>query len=133
MIVIDTNVIVYLLVKSGFTRIAESVYEKDSHWIAPPLWESEFRNVLTMYMRNRELVLPEAYQLMQKAEALMNGDTYQVTSETVLELAHRSGCSAYDCEFVALALDLGLPLVTSDKKLIACFPDLVIPLDAFAP
>ncbi len=32
---------------------------------------------------------------------------YSVISRHVLTLAEHSGCSAYDCEFVALAQDLG--------------------------
>jgi predicted nucleic acid-binding protein len=41
----------------------------------------------------------------------------------MLELAHRSGCTAYDCEFVALAEKLELPLVTSDPQILKAFPD----------
>ena len=44
----------------------------------------------------------------------------------VFSLAIQSGCSAYDCEFVWLARDLGLPLVTVDKKALNAFPDLVV-------
>jgi predicted nucleic acid-binding protein len=39
----------------------------------------------------------------------------------VLQLAVRSGCSAYDCEFAALALDLDVKLVTTDRQVLkAC-------------
>jgi predicted nucleic acid-binding protein len=40
----------------------------------------------------------------------------------VLTLALESGCSAYDCEFVALAKQLGVKLVTEDAKLRRAFP-----------
>jgi predicted nucleic acid-binding protein len=43
-------------------------------------------------------------------------------SGEVLRLASASGCTAYDCEFVALALALEAPLVTSDRELLAAFP-----------
>ena len=43
MIVVDTNLLVYLLVPSGLTAQAEAVFEQDSQWIAPLLWRSEFR------------------------------------------------------------------------------------------
>ncbi len=46
----------------------------------------------------------------------------------VLSLVNRSDCSAYDCEFVALARGLGVPLVTMDRKLAASFPETVIRL-----
>jgi len=50
----------------------------------------------------------------------------------VLELAVRSRCTAYDCEFVALAKQLGVPLVTSDRQVLAAFPETAVSPDAFA-
>lgn len=38
---------------------------------APPLWRSEFRNVLTGYLRRDLLPFPKAEALMQEAEALL--------------------------------------------------------------
>ncbi len=37
-----------------------------------------------------------------------------------------SNCSAYDCEFVALASDFDIQLVTFDKKIISEFPAIAI-------
>lgn len=41
-----------------------------------------------------------------------------------------SNCSAYDCEFVALAMALGVKLMTMDAKLLKAFPTLAVPLSA---
>ena len=49
-----------------------------------------------------------------------------VGSVRVLDLVHDSGCSAYDCEFVALALMLEIPLVTEDKRILRSFPDTAV-------
>ena len=38
-----------------------------------------------------------------------------------------SHCSAYDCEFVALALELEVPLVTADRQLLRSFPRIAVP------
>ena len=50
------------------------------------------------------------------------GNEYHLDSPSVLKLAAASGLAAYDCEFVALAQRLGVPLVTTDKKLLSAFP-----------
>ncbi len=39
-----------------------------------------------------------------------------------------TGCSAYDCEFVALAIKLNTHLVTMDKKLLRAFPKCALAL-----
>lgn len=47
---------------------------------------------------------------------------HDVKSQEVLELARSSGCSAYDCEYAALAMQLDVKLVTMDGKLLKAFP-----------
>jgi predicted nucleic acid-binding protein len=47
-----------------------------------------------------------------------------VTSEHVLQLVSTSRCTSYDCEFVATAQQLGVPLITVDRAILAAFPDL---------
>jgi len=51
-----------------------------------------------------------------------------VSSEQVLALASSSRCSAYDCEFVAAAQQLGVPLFTEDQMILSAFPDQARPL-----
>jgi predicted nucleic acid-binding protein len=46
-------------------------------------------------------------------------------------LAAGSTCSAYDCEFVALAQELGTVLVTMDKQILRDFPDVAVSIDTF--
>ena len=46
MIVVDSNIIAYWLLPGEKMAEAESVWQKDSNWIVPPLWKSEFRNIL---------------------------------------------------------------------------------------
>ena len=119
MIVADTNLIAYLLILGQYTNEAESVYIKDPQWVAPLLWRSEFRNILALYVRRGLMDLNDAYGTMEQAERLMRGQEFEIVSARVLRLAATSGCSAYDCEFVALAQDLGVTMVTSDRILVA--------------
>lgn len=131
MIVADTNLVAYLLLPGERTEDAERAYQRDADWVAPLLWRSEFRNMLALYMRQGLLTLPRALTLMRRAEEMMNGREYAVSSEQILDLVTRSHCSAYDCEFVALAQDLGIPLVTADQRILREFPDTAQSLDEF--
>ena len=131
MIVVDTNVIGYLYLTSERSSQAEGALLKDSGWVAPLLWRSEFRNVLALYIRKSILSLDDALRIMEEASTLMQGNEYDVASLQVMQLVAESTCSAYDCEFVALAKDLNLPLVTVDKKILEQFPKFAISLDEF--
>ncbi len=132
MIVVDTNIITYLFIDGENTNKTEVAFNKDPVWVAPLLWRSEFRNVLSFFIRNQSLSLDKANEIINEAEGLMADNEYAITSLDVLSLTASSGCSAYDCEFVALAKDLGIPLITSDKKIITTFPQHVISLDNYA-
>ena len=89
------------------------------------------RNVLAFYIRKGLLSLEDARQIMSAATDLMESHEYEVTSNQVLELVDISSCSAYDCEFVALARDLKEPLVTVDRQILDDFPDTAIHLDTY--
>jgi predicted nucleic acid-binding protein len=131
MIVVDTHVIAYLYLTGEHSPQAEKALQKDVQWAAPVLWRSEFRNVLALYIRKEILSLEDAARIMDDAIALMQDGEYEVTSHQVLQLVAGSSCSAYDCEFVALAHDLQVPLVTVDKKILEQFPGDAISLDEF--
>ena len=51
---------------------------------------------------------------------------HDVDSVAVMDLVAASSCSAYDCEFVALARQMDIPLVTEDSGLLRAFPDVAI-------
>jgi predicted nucleic acid-binding protein len=121
-IVVDTNVVAYLYLPTDHTPRAEALLLQDPEWVAPVLWRSEFRNILAGYMRRKTLTLDEARAVQAEAEALLAGNEHDVDSRHVLELVRDSDCSAYDCEYVALAIRLGVKLVTMDSKLLKAFP-----------
>ena len=122
MIVVDTNVLIYLLIKSDHTPLAESLLKSDPQWAAPILWRSEFRNVLSLYLRRKLVTFEMAVEAFNDAALLLEGRETAPDTQAVLQLVQSSECSAYDCEFVALAQALGVPLVTMDKKILAQFP-----------
>ena len=130
MIVVDSNVLVYLYLPGEYTADAEALFESDPEWAAPVLWRSEFRNVLAGYMRRKTLTFDQAYAVQCEAENLLAGSEFEIDSHAVLELVRDSECSAYDCEFIALAAKLNTKLVTMDKKVLRAFPKRSVALSA---
>ena len=128
MIVVDSNVLAYLYLPGEYTAAAEALLEHDSDWAAPILWRSEFRNILAGYMRRKAITFEQANSLQREAESLLEGAEFELESVDVLELVRDSDCSAYDCEFIALAMKLDTKLVTMDKKLLRAFPKRAIAL-----
>ena len=129
MIVVDTNIIAYLLIPGPWTEAAEDLLQSEPVWAAPPLWRSELRNILAGYLRRGTLSFEQAVALQSTAESLLAGHETSVDSRAVLELVRGSNCTAYDCEFVALARQSGSVLYTLDAKLLAAFPDTAKPLN----
>jgi predicted nucleic acid-binding protein len=130
MIVVDSNVLAYLYLPGEYSTAAEALLEQDSDWAAPILWRSEFRNILAGYLRRKAITFEQANSLQREAESLLEGAEFEVESLAVLELVRDSDCSAYDCEFIALAMKLDTKLVTMDKKLLRAFPKRAIALSA---
>lgn len=131
MIVADTNLLAYLNIEGAFNQAARQVVLRDSEWVAPVLWRSELRNTLITCLWGGLIGRDEAFAIMTDAETMMAFNEYDVASDDVLELAASSGCSAYDAEFVVLARDLGVPLVTLDKELLEKFPETAVTPETF--
>jgi predicted nucleic acid-binding protein len=131
MIVADTNLILYLFVTGDQTTLAQRILDKDPQWIVPPLWQSEFRNILAAYIR-RGMTLTEVRRIMHDALATLEKRQVVPSYESVLDVIADRECTAYDCEFVALARQLNVRLVTADKQLLRQFPEDAISLEEFA-
>jgi len=130
-IVVDTNLLVYLYIRGQRTAEAEAVLTRDPVWAAPILWRSEFRSTLIGLVRRRAIPLDDALQIVAEAERGMAGREYTVVSQRILGLAARSGCSTYDCEFISLAEDLRVPLVTADRQVLRAFPSTAVAPEIF--
>jgi predicted nucleic acid-binding protein len=133
MIVVDANVIAALILPtSDNTEAATAALETDRDWVAPVLWRSEFRKMLATGVRSGWFELELALEAMETAEELMEGGEYSVGSADVLRLAAESGCTGYDSEYVVLAKQLSVGLITLDKALLRSFPDVAVALSSYA-
>ncbi|MEY4916111.1 MAG: hypothetical protein RL616_24 [Verrucomicrobiota bacterium] len=117
--------------RDAHSELADAAFEADPVWVVPLLWRSEFRSTLAKHMQYASMSLEAALVAMHSAEEIISGREYRVSSEKVLELAAKSKCTAYDCEYVALALELGVPLVTADKQVLKAFPKIAVSLENF--
>ncbi len=122
MIVVDTNILIHLHMNGEYTEIVQKVLKKDPYWYSPFLWRSEFSNVLLGYVRKKVINQDLAKEIMNTALETMRSREIAVSPSRILEIACSCTCSSYDCEFVALADELGVHLITLDKQILEQFP-----------
>jgi predicted nucleic acid-binding protein len=116
---------------SSHSADVDQVLAKDPDWIAPLLWRSEFRNAIAGTIRQNNVTLELANGIIQRAESHFANREFAVSSRAVLDLVANSLCSAYDCEFVVLATEQRVPLVTMDRQILHDFPDIAVSLQEF--
>lgn len=132
MIVVDNDVISYFWLDAGRTEAARRARTRDADWHAPRPWRSGFRNVLYQHMAHRGLSRADAQQIAETVEADLDGATYTVSSADVLCLSDEADHPTYDCEYVALAQELNVTLVTGDETVADLFPAPAVLLEDFA-
>lgn len=123
MIVVDTNVITYLVIAGDQTAQARLVKSKDATWMVPVLWQHEFINVLSTHVKHSILTIPQAKTAWTYSNRILNQTTYEVDMENALQLSVEQKISAYDAQFVTLAKKLGCPFITADKNLQKTFAE----------
>lgn len=128
MIVVDANVVIYYCLRGPYHAAAEALRHTDGNWHAPDLWRSEVLNMLAGEIRRANLELSDAIDFAADAEACIT-ETHTIRAHRVLELVTASRCTAYDLQYVALARQLEVKLVTQDKELLRAFPEIARPLD----
>lgn len=122
MIVVDVNVIAYLFITGEKTTEARTVRELDADWIVPDLWRDEFLNILATYVRHGGIDLETAVALWLSAVTLFKGHESTADPIMALELAARHSLSAYDAQYLTVAIGNEARLVTEDKAMLAAVP-----------
>lgn len=79
-------------------------------------------------MRQRGLSVSDAWRAHELAEGLLPAS---VPGDRIRHLVATSPCSAYDCEYVALAEELALPLVTADRQVLRAFAGIAVSPKSF--
>jgi predicted nucleic acid-binding protein len=131
MIVVDTNVIAYLLIEGEKTELAQRTFGQDSNWVVPTLCRHEFLNVLATFVRHSGIEISDAIDIWQKSNLLLTPGERDVDMIYALRLATQNNISAYDAQYVALAMELGVPCVTEDQQVLETFPDIALSMQEF--
>jgi predicted nucleic acid-binding protein len=126
-VLVDTNVLAYLMLEGDRTSAAQELFERDADWRSEAVIMVEFSNVLTTYVRTKVLSRDQGLKLLAGAEKLVPVLT-SVQNARALEVATQFGISAYDARFVALAIQMKVKLVTEDAKLRAAVPSWTVSL-----
>jgi predicted nucleic acid-binding protein len=126
-VLVDTNVLAYLMLEGDRTSAAQELFERDADWRSEAFIMVEFSNVLTTYVRTKVLSRDQGLKLLAGAEKLVPVLT-SVQNARALEVATQFGISAYDARFVALAIQMKVKLVTEDAKIRAAVPSWTVSL-----
>jgi predicted nucleic acid-binding protein len=97
----------------------------------PRLWRAEYLNVLYLAVKTRGLDRGSALRAWRAGRELVGENEAEVSETSVLETAIHYSITAYDAQFVVLAEDLGIPLVTADRGLVKACPDVAVTYGGF--
>ena len=124
MILVDTNIIAPLYVRSARSDAVTELFARDAVWRTEPLALIELSNVLITYERVRYITAATARDCLNRAAAFLQPQLFRVSHQAALEAALDYRVTAYDARFLALADQLGSRLVTEDARLRAAAPAL---------
>jgi len=120
-VIVDTNVLAYLLIEGDHTTAAQDLYAQDPDWQSEAFVLVELTNILTTYTRTGALTREQATKLLAEAEALLS-PLPSVSHQEAYETAAEFGISAYDARFIGFARQMKSKLVTEDAKLRKAVP-----------
>lgn len=123
MVVVDTNILAYLLIQGDRTADAQALFTRDAEWRSEGFILIEFSNILATYQRSGALSQAAAETILATAEQVVTG-LVNLPHARALKLAAEFGVSAYDARFLGAAQNLGGRLVTEDARLRTAAPAL---------
>ena len=131
MIVVDPNIIAARNLTSVLTSKAEQIEEKDPVWIVPVLWRYEFQNILATAIKAKQIAPEQALNVWQRVSDILTDNECEPSTDKVIRLVAQYGISAYDGQFIALAMEMGIPCVTEDLELQRKFIGVAVSIDEF--
>ena len=128
MIVVDSSVISFLFLEGELTESVKELHRIDSEWITPPILNHEMLNILAVVGTADQAGAPME-EIWRDIRALL-GSRQQVPDPLrSLHLAIELKISGYEAQYVALAQQLNMPLVTEEQRLLEQLPDLCLSIE----
>jgi predicted nucleic acid-binding protein len=131
MIVVDSNIVAVRNLTRSLTSEAKQVEEKDPVWIVPVLWRYEFQNILATAIKAKQIKLEQALDIWEKVSKILTENESEPSASKVIDLVAQYGITAYDGQFIAVALEMGIPCLTEDRELQDKFPGIAISMKEF--
>jgi predicted nucleic acid-binding protein len=118
-LVVDASVVAAAFFQERYAKAAQQVLLSTGRLLAPDLLYAEVANVIWKRQRRGDIRADEAAELLGDIlELPLEITTCKPLLSLALELAVRTGCTAYDCLYVALALQEQAVLITADQRLV---------------
>jgi predicted nucleic acid-binding protein len=127
MVLVDTNILAYLMIEGDRTSAAQELYARDPDWCSEVFVLVELSNILATCIRTKAMTREAGTRLLAEAQTLVPSLT-SVAHAQALENAMQFEISAYDARFIALARQTRAKLVTEDARLRSAVPDWTISL-----
>jgi len=131
MIVVDSNIVAARNLTSSLTSEAKQVEEKDPIWIVPVLWRYEFQNILASAIKGKQIKPEQALNVWERVSNILIENEYEPSFSKVVDLVAQYEITAYDGQFIAVALEMEIQCVTEDRELQEKFPGIAISMKEF--
>ncbi len=133
MIVVDASIVAFLLIEGELTPAARRLHRLDPEWITPPILNHELLHILAALghssgSQEDRRAMVEIWRGIRQSV----GARQQVPDPVkALKLAMELGIPGHDAQYLALAEQLALPLVTEEESLIAAAPSRAVGLISY--
>jgi predicted nucleic acid-binding protein len=111
--------------------IADLAFERlrtDSSVVVPAIWWYEIRNTLLLNERRNRISPEDSIQFLSDLSGFEIELRPVENSQSTIELARQQRLSVYDAAYLALAVDLNLPIATLDEALQSAARSVNVPL-----
>jgi predicted nucleic acid-binding protein len=120
---VDSNVIAARTLTSGLTSKAKKV--------EPVLWRYEFPNILATAIKAKQITREHALGVWKRVAAILGENESEAYPPKDIDSVAQYGITAYDGQFIFLAMEMGIPCITEDQELQEKFRGIALSMDDF--